>query len=198
MKLVNKKRFGSFIAIVTLVIIAITFIIKSNSPEVITLNTGVVSSHASIPIETEEEHFNKLMEYCSETVTPPKHASTPVEVSTNRKSSEISNWRYIGEFKTTGYCGENYPHICNNGDSTYTATMTRPKQGRTIAVDPNVIPYGSKVRINGVEYIAEDCGGAIKGNRIDIFFTSHDSALSYGVQTCEVWIERRWKYDRNL
>lgn len=46
-------------------------------------------------------------------------------------------------------------------------------------VDPNVIPYGSK-------------------NRIDIFFTSHDSALSYGVQTCEVWIERRWGYDRNL
>jgi len=191
MKLVNKKRFGGFIAIVTFVIVATIMIIKSNSPEVITLNTEVFSSNVSLATETEEEHFNRLVEYCSETVMPPTKASTPIEVSTNRNFSEISNWRYIGKFKTTGYCGENYPHICNNGDSTYTATMTRPKQGRTIAVDPNVIPYGSKVRINGIEYIAEDCGGAIKGNRIDIFFTLHDSALSYGVQTCEVWIERR-------
>jgi len=193
MKLVNKKRFGSFVTIVAFVIIATIMIAKSNynSPEVITLNTEVVSSNVSLSTETEEEHFNRLLEYCSETVTPPTKASTPVEVSVNRNSSDISNWIYAGEFKTTGYCGENYPHICNNGDSTYTATMTRPIEGKTIAVDPNVIPYGSKVRINGIEYIAEDCGGAIKGNRIDIFFTSHDRALSYGVQNCEVWIERR-------
>lgn len=190
-KLVNQKRFGGFVTIVVFIIVATIMITKSNSPEVITLNMEITSSNVSIPTETEEEHFNKLVEYCSETVTPPTKVSTPTEVSVNRNSSEISNWRYIGEFKTTGYCGENYPHICNNGDSTYTATMTKPQEGRTIAVDPNVIPYGSKVRINGVEYIAEDCGGAIKGNRIDIFFTSHDNALSYGVQNCEVWIERR-------
>lgn len=43
------------------------------------------------------------------------------------------------------------------------------QEGKTIAVDPSVIPYGSIIKINGNEYIAEDCGGAIKGNKIDIF-----------------------------
>ena len=52
---------------------------------------------------------------------------------------------------------------------------------RTIAVDPTVIPYGSKVVINGQVYVAEDCGGAIKNNRIDIYMGSHAEALNSGV-----------------
>jgi 3D (Asp-Asp-Asp) domain-containing protein len=52
-----------------------------------------------------------------------------------------------------------------------TATDTHVKQGRTIAVDPRVIPFGTKVYIEGFGYrIAEDSGGAIKGNRIDIYY----------------------------
>ena len=51
-----------------------------------------------------------------------------------------------------------------------TSTGTKPKWG-TIAVDPSVIPYGTKVYIPqfGQTFIAEDCGGAIKGNKIDIY-----------------------------
>lgn len=54
-----------------------------------------------------------------------------------------------------------------------TATGTTAKEGRTIAVDPKVIPYGTKVYIDGWGYrIAEDCGGGIKGNHIDIYVDS--------------------------
>lgn len=51
-----------------------------------------------------------------------------------------------------------------------TATGTKPKWG-TIAVDPKVIPYGTKVYIPQFDMVftAEDCGGAIKGNKIDIY-----------------------------
>ena len=94
----------------------------------------------------------------------------------------------LGEYTISHYCRENYPHICNNGDATYTATMTTPTPGRTIAVDPTVIPYGTEVIINGHTYIAEDCGGAIKGNRIDVLCNTHAEALQNGMQTAEVFI----------
>ena len=59
---------------------------------------------------------------------------------------------------------------------------------RTIAVDPTVIPYGSKVVINGQVYVAEDCGGAIKNNRIDIYMGSHAEALNSSVFDVEVYL----------
>lgn len=91
-------------------------------------------------------------------------------------------------FVTTAYCAENYPHICNDGDASTTSTRTTPTPGRTIAVDPSVIPYGCEVIIDGHTYIAEDCGEAIKGNRIDILFATHEEALAWGRRTKEVII----------
>lgn len=91
----------------------------------------------------------------------------------------------IDNVKITAYCCENYPHICNDGDATYTATMTTPTPGRTIAVDPTEIPYGTEIEIEGLDgtFIAEDCGGAIKGKqRVDLLFATHQEALEWGVK----------------
>lgn len=120
------------------------------------------------------------------TAEPIETIVAPVETTAD-EPTYIS----LGEFTFTAYCGENYPHICNDGDSTHTATGTTPKVGRTIAVDPKVIPYGTNVIIDGHVYVAEDCGGAIKGNRIDIYFESHEEALQFGVQHKEVFIEEK-------
>ncbi|MGX6961672.1 3D domain-containing protein [Vagococcus xieshaowenii] len=68
-----------------------------------------------------------------------------------------------------------------------TATGTVPTPGRTIAVDPSTIPLGSLVQItvpsmpqyNGV-YRAEDTGGAVHGNIIDIFFSNEADAIHFG------------------
>ena len=75
-----------------------------------------------------------------------------------------------------------------------TATGTTAAEGRTIAVDPRVIPYGSTVTIYFADgtshtYTAEDCGGAIKENRIDVFFDDHQAAREFGVQTAYVYME---------
>jgi N-acetylmuramoyl-L-alanine amidase len=60
---------------------------------------------------------------------------------------------------------------------------------RVIAVDPDVIPLGSKVYIEGYGYArAEDTGGAIKGNRIDIYMQHKEDALNYGVRDVKVKI----------
>ncbi|MGL6105790.1 SH3 domain-containing protein [Romboutsia sp.] len=70
-----------------------------------------------------------------------------------------------------------------------TATGTVPKWG-TIAVDPSVIPYGTKVYIPMFDkvFIAEDCGGAIKGNKIDIFMNSSQETNSFGRRNIEIKI----------
>ena len=96
----------------------------------------------------------------------------------------------IGEFTVTAYCGENYPHICNDGDATKTSTGVVPAAGRTIAVDPEVIPYGTEVIIDGHSYIAEDCGGGIVGNKIDIFFENHSDALKFGKKKKIIYINK--------
>ena len=115
------------------------------------------------------------------------------EIDVTEEPMQTSYNVSLGVFKLSAYCVENYPHICNNGDSSTTATGTVPTAGRTIAVDPKVIPYGSKVIINGHTYIAEDCGGAIKGNRIDIVFNTHKEALNFGIQYAEVHIVKEGK-----
>ncbi len=83
----------------------------------------------------------------------------------------------------TAYCA--CARCCGKSDG-ITATGTHAKQGRTIAVDPRMIPLGSKVQINGHTYIAEDVGGGIKSNRIDIFFNNHYDALVFGRRTMTI------------
>jgi 3D (Asp-Asp-Asp) domain-containing protein len=90
----------------------------------------------------------------------------------------------IGTFRLTAYCP---CYECSEGYGGNTATGTIAAEGRTIAVDPRVIPYGTKVIINGHTYIAEDCGGLIKGNRIDVYFDSHDKVDDFGVRNAEVY-----------
>ena len=95
----------------------------------------------------------------------------------------------LGMFTITYYCRENYPHICNDGDARETATGTYPTPNRTVAVDPSVIPYGTEIVIDENTYIAEDCGGAIQGNRIDILVDTHEEALQKGIEYYEVFIK---------
>ena len=110
---------------------------------------------------------------------PPANAVPNTPGSSDGKTS-------LGTFKISHYCPCYY---CCGGWGTSTSTGTVPTAGRTIAVDPSVIPYGTRVIINGSVYIAEDSGGAIKGNRIDVFTATHGEALSNGVYYTEVFVE---------
>lgn len=113
------------------------------------------------------------------------------------KVVEVVEKKEIGEFILTAYCPcelccEEYAlnrPIDENGKAiVYGSIGERLFQGVSIAVDPSVIPYGSKVEIDGEVYIAQDCGGAISGNKIDVYHDSHQDALNFGVQTKSVYI----------
>ena len=109
------------------------------------------------------------------------------EVGAVELSSEYvyTDYKSLGEFVITHYCA---CEKCTDGDG-ITATGTKATEGRTIAVDPEVIPYGTMVVIDGHTYIAEDCGGAIKGRKIDIDMDSHRDALAAGVKIAKVFEE---------
>ena len=141
-----------------------------------------------IPINTQSDCEVYVEESTSEVVTT--EAMTTEIITTEAITTEVVTTEkqtvYLGNFKLTAYCP---CYECSEGWSDTTSTGTKATQGRTIAVDKRVIPYGSTVIINGNEYVAEDCGGAIKGNRIDVYFNNHDEALEFGVQYADVYVK---------
>jgi len=104
----------------------------------------------------------------------------PVAVSSDAKLIPL------GTFRITHYCPCS---ICNgpyiNGATSTGAVATT---NHTIAVDPTQIPYGSKVVINGQVYVAEDCGGGIKTNCIDIYVETHEESDAKGVYYTDVYL----------
>ena len=115
-------------------------------------------------------------------------AARPVAYSTTYPASDAikANATALGNYKLTFYdpCVE-----CNGNNLALTATGTTLTEGRTIAVDPSVIPLGSRVFIEGYGvFIAEDTGGAIKGNKIDIAVSTHERANELGVQYANVYL----------
>lgn len=121
-----------------------------------------------------------------------------IEVTSESEQSE-PEYISLGEYKLTAYCGcpkccgkwgENRPIDENGKPIVYTANQSIAEEGVTIAADINVLPYGTAVIIDGHKYIVQDRGGSIVGNKIDIYFESHQAALEFGVQYKEVFIER--------
>lgn len=98
----------------------------------------------------------------------------------------IGAYEYIGECTVTYYCCEAYEHVCGDGDG-LTATGIPVTPG-VVAVDPEVIPLGSTVIIDGQAYLAADTGGAVRGNHVDICVATHQEAEDLGVTTAKVWI----------
>ena len=85
-----------------------------------------------------------------------------------------------------------YTHT-DDGCNMITATGTTVRKG-TVSVDPTMIPYSTRMFIvtNDGKYVygiatAEDCGGAIKGNRLDLYFPTEDECWQFGVKSCTVY-----------
>lgn len=92
----------------------------------------------------------------------------------------------LGNFKLTFYCP---CVICNGRSDGLTKSGTTAVEGRTIAVDPNVIPLGSRVYIEGYGvFIAEDTGSAIKSQKIDVFLESHSRCFENGIAYADVYL----------
>lgn len=86
---------------------------------------------------------------------------------------------YLGKFSISHYCS--CPTCTNSPKGSRTATGHIPREGRTVAVDPKLIPLHSTIYVEGLgTFIAEDVGGAVKGKHLDIYISDHQKALNLG------------------
>lgn len=109
-------------------------------------------------------------------------------------SGEVLTYSKTAQFKATAYT-----QIDDVTDTT--ATGTKVREG-VVAVDPKVIPYGTRMFVvtNDGEFIyglstAEDCGGGIKGNRLDLYFDTLAQCYQFGVRDCTVYFlgDANWR-----
>jgi 3D (Asp-Asp-Asp) domain-containing protein len=114
--------------------------------------------------------------------------AAPVTTTTDTKETSKEETTVAKEITVEATA---YTANCD-GCSGTTATGVNLKENpdqKVIAVDPNVIPLGSKVYVEGYGYAtAEDTGGAIQGNKIDVFIPSEDEAMDWGRRTVNVQI----------
>ena len=142
-----------------------------------------IENNETTPIQEE------VLEGSEEAVETPSPQPTPVEPEKKEEEHEKEEHKHephlvsLGVYKITAYCG--CAKCCGKTDG-ITASGTHVTAGRTIAA-PKEIPFGTKISINGHVYTVEDRGGAIKGNRIDIYFETHEEALKFGVQNVEIF-----------
>ena len=158
-KTVLREHIPSFVALVVLLIFTIPVCVM----------TEKISAQAVEPVKVSE-------------VTEVSEVSEP----TTEYTTAAAEREYIEVTATlTAYC----PCVkcCGKSDG-ITASGTQATAGRTVAVDTRLIPYGTEISIDGKTYIAEDCGGKVKGYTIDVFFNSHEEALNFGRQTKTVKI----------
>ncbi|WP_058485827.1 3D domain-containing protein [Defluviitalea phaphyphila] len=138
---------------------------------------GVAQNTEIISSEVIKEPRNELIKIGAENVVEDANGK-------KYKYKEVltmSATAYTASFKDTGKTPD-HPAF----GITYTGT--RAKVG-TVAVDPNVIPLGTKLFVEGYGYaVAEDIGGAIKGNKIDLYFDTQEEADNFGRQTRKVYI----------
>ena len=164
-----------------LAIVTLTVRIKS---EDISAAEIAKATEASVEITTE---ITTLPE-------PTTQCETVIETEPQTETETEPIYESLGIFKITAYCScsKCCGQWANNRPNgvVYGASGQQLISNYSIAVDTSIITYGEIVYINGREYAAHDCGGAIKGNRIDLYMNSHEAALQWGVREIEVFVKR--------
>lgn len=159
--------------------------IQENNNKISALEEVKNQLHITAKLLRENEYINNGLDTalsqkwheCHNTQDSLINEVTNLENKITEIKEEQKRKKYIGNFKITHYC----PCTdCNGSWGNKTALGTTMTPYRTIAVDPKVIPLGSKVEINGKIYIAEDTGSAIKGKKIDLCVGSHSEAYAKG------------------
>ncbi|GAF14552.1 cell wall-binding protein [Bacillus sp. JCM 19045] len=151
---------------------------------------GEIQTNPETTESNESSNSSESQSSSSESTQSSSSESSSSNESTQSSSNESSNSDQ-GDATTMNVEATAYTAFCEGCSGvTYTGIDLRanPDQ-KVIAVDPSVIPLGSKVYVEGYgEAIAGDIGGAIKGNKIDLFMPNHDDAIQFGRQNVTIHV----------
>lgn len=145
-----------------------------------TTNRAVTEKQTLPSVQVQKENAPAVQAPTTSNTSSEESAHAAPAASTSKTSSkEIT-------VKATAYTAS--CEGCSGTTATGINLKANPNE-KVIAVDPSVIPLGSKVYVEGYgEAVAGDTGGAIKGNRIDIFIPSEHDAINFGVKQVKVTI----------
>lgn len=119
-------------------------------------------------------------------------SSTPKQTATKTVKTASVSRENTSSSKELMMTATAYTAFCDTGCTGITATgrdLTNDRSAKVIAVDPSVIPLGTKVYVEGYGYaVAADTGGAIKGHKIDLHVPTESQANQWGVQKVKVKI----------
>lgn len=121
-----------------------------------------------------QEPINKIVQVQKTQTSRSAQARTADATAATTTSTVINGQTY----KITAYCSCSK---CCGKTTGRTASGTKATAGRTVAASSK-FAFGTKLNIGGHIYTVEDRGGAINGNRIDIYVNSHSQALQWGVK----------------
>lgn len=154
-------------------------IANSSTASVSELQSAIDTLNSYIPLLNSSTTINMAKEGISNAKARISELNTPVIPAT---SAEVGTAIKTMTMESTAYYGHG---ITASG----LKPVRNPDGISTIAVDPNVIPLGTKVYVSGYGLaIAADTGGAIKGNIIDVFLNSHEECISWGRRQVTVQI----------
>lgn len=184
----KKKRIHKPV-IVTMAEIILAIVILAVIATMIALLAGKKPSE---PVETTTEtETTTEIELETETETEIVEVATQKVTEIRTEAETEPQLVSMGTFTVTAYCS--CEKCCGEWASNrpngvvYGASGEQLIADYSIATDVEVIPYGETILINDQEYVAHDCGGAIQGKRIDIYMSSHEKALEWGVQNIEIF-----------
>ncbi len=155
---------------------------EAYDPETDTMESSSSSTSSDIIVEEEDE--SELLESTEnqEEDVQESYEEQTYEASgeTESTSSDSGQGTYLGNFTLTAYC--NCAQCCGTAGNA-TASGTMPSAGRTVAMAG--VPFGTQLLINGNVYTVEDLGTPY--GHVDIYFDSHEEALSFGLQYADVY-----------
>lgn len=153
--------------------------------------TTVITSTTEEKVTTTEkirpETTTKIVTTSKPTTTTTTIVTTSTTKSTYVPSPQVKRQKLEGTFRITCYG----PHSDGGVWGYSTATGVTSKHLATCAVDPNVIPLGSIIEVNGLTLRAVDVGGGVKGNHIDIFYDGSDAEAAE-------WLDDFGEYQDNV